>query len=172
MDFKIDKNVPLTGVIQPDTTTTPVPPRFMGKLPINPETGLNSREEKFVEAVVHNDNKDVTDIVQEIYAEEGTIITRDSARSRKAELRKKSSVMAVLEEYEKEAQANIVEIAKYSKTLGKMGGKDGAAYANVALAANDKILDRVHGKAKQSIDVTTRSVSINMDLTQALPEGE
>lgn len=157
MAIQIEKNIPIPG-------------NQMGKLPVNPETGLNEREEKYVEAVLTADKGTLTKKVQEIYKEEGTDITYKSASVRAAELRKSKGVMNVLQEYEQEAQQGIVEIAKYATTLGKMGGKEGAAYATVGLNAHDKILDRVHGKAKQSLDITTKSVTINMDLTQALPE--
>lgn len=167
--IKIDKDIPVPTVAVPEVTTgIPVPRQKMGELPIN-EDGLTSREEKFVNAVMNGKKGTLTKTVQAIYEEEGKSLTDKSASVRTAELRKSSGVMAVLGKAAETAEADIVEIAQYSKALGKSGGKEGASYAGVALSANKEILDRVHGKAKQSIDVTTKSVTINMDLTQNLP---
>jgi hypothetical protein len=168
--IEIEKDVPLPPMPEVDGKTVPIPSQRLGKLPINEKTGLNSREEKFVEVVLHGKKGTLGKEVQKIYAEEGTEITAASASVRASELRKTSGVMAILKEAEEEAQHGIIEIARYAKALGKTGGKEGAAYAGVALSAEKEILDRVHGKAKQSVDVTTRSVTINMDLTQSLPE--
>lgn len=134
------------------------------------EKPLKERDAQVLEAIMTAPKRTLTKKVQEIYANEGRDISFKTASTRLSEIRKKPEVMAILHEYEEKAQRGLVEVADYSTKLGKMGGKDGAAYASVALTAHDKILDRVHGRAKQSLDVTTRSVTINMDLTQALPD--
>lgn len=161
MEFEVEKNIPIpVNELPVDTETKP--PKDVRDI---------IREKKFVDAVINGEKRTLTKAVQQIYADEGREITYKTASSRVGELRKRPAVMAILHEYEENAQKGLVEVADYSTKLGKMGGKEGAAYASVALTAHDKILDRVHGRAKQQVDVTTRAVTVNMDLTQALPDS-
>lgn len=138
-------------------------------LPKEGDKMLTKAEGDYVEMRLNAEPGTISKGMQELAKAGGRDISERSASVRAAELKKRDNVMAVLEAHATKAEANIVDIAEYSTKLGKTGGKDGAAYAGVALAANDKILDRVHGKAKQTLDVTTKSVTINMDLTSALP---
>lgn len=149
MAIRIDKHVPINN------------PR---------ERGLNEKEGRIIEVIMTAPKAKQTAEAAKVLEELGS--PRKHAQSVSgavAEIRKRPHVMAALKAASEKAEGDIIEIAEYSKTLGKTGGKEGAAYAGVALAANKEILDRVHGKSKQSLDVTTKSVTINMDLTESLP---
>lgn len=130
------------------------------------------REAKFVKAVLEGEKGPMNRKVQQIFKEDGHIISRATAAVRAVELRKTPGVMEVLDAAATNAEESIVEIADYAKKLGKTGGKEGASYASVALSANKEILDRVHGRAKQQIDVQSKSLTIRIDLSSALQEGE
>jgi len=46
------------------------------------------------------------------------------------------------------------------------GTKEGAMYATVAERTANSILDRLHGKATQNVNLQSTSVNINVDLSQ------
>lgn len=74
-------------------------------------------------------------------------------------------VMAVLEAMNIEAQESLKDVLRASTEFAKEGTRDGASYAGVAVTAANTILDRLHGKARQQIDVQQTAVQINIDLS-------
>lgn len=124
-----------------------------------------------VERMLSEPDTPINDIINEASIAVGTI---DKPLERPSNIKnliiKRPDVMAVLARHSEKAQENLVEIAEYSKNLGKTGDKAGAAYAAVAVSANDKILDRIHGKARQQVDITTKAVTLNIDLTAGLSQ--
>jgi hypothetical protein len=79
-------------------------------------------------------------------------------------------VELALAKYSSQAEATVLEVMNYAKEYGRKqsGAKEqGAAYAAVALRAADSVLDRVHGRATQRVEQTSKSVHINIDLTGA-----
>lgn len=78
---------------------------------------------------------------------------------------KREPVLHILKQAEQEAQEALIDVMRYSSKLGSSGTRDGASYANVAVTASNSVLDRIHGKAKQSIDMQVNSVTIDIDLT-------
>ena len=84
-----------------------------------------------------------------------------------AKIEKRPSVLAVLEKNQEEAQQTVLDVMRYSREIGKGGGKDGASYARVAVDGANSLLDRVHGKAKQQLEIQSTSLAISIDLTTA-----
>lgn len=80
-------------------------------------------------------------------------------------IEKRPMVLALLNEHEREAQESVLDVMRYSKEHGRSGTKDGAQYARVALDGANSLLDRVHGKAKQQIEVQSTTLAISIDLT-------
>ena len=88
--------------------------------------------------------------------------TLDNMASR---IEKRPQVLAVLQQHETEAQQTVTDVMQYSRDIGRNGTKEGGQYARVALDGANSILDRLHGKAMQSVQVQSTSVNINIDLT-------
>ena len=78
---------------------------------------------------------------------------------------KKPEIASALDVYVNKAEQGVIEIAEYSKDMGKIFSKEGASYAGVALAAYKDIQDRVRGKPKQQMEITSTSVNLNLSLT-------
>lgn len=88
-----------------------------------------------------------------------------SASQQYLENLKKPEIASALEKYLNQAEEGVIEIAEYSKDMGKTFSKEGASYAAVALSAYKDIQDRVKGKATQKIETTSTSVNLNLSLT-------
>ena len=91
-----------------------------------------------------------------------SVKTLDNMASR---IEKRPQVLAVLQAHEIEAQETVTDVMQYSRDIGRNGGKEGGQYARVALDGANSLLDRIHGKAMQSVQVQSTSVNINIDLT-------
>lgn len=82
-----------------------------------------------------------------------------------AQVSKSPAVMEVLESMNVEAQESLKNVLRASTSFAQEGTRDGATYAGVAVTAANTILDRLHGKARQQIDVQSTAVNINIDLS-------
>lgn len=78
---------------------------------------------------------------------------------------KKPQVLAYLAKYSDKAERDLVEVTEYAKNYGSQGGRDGASYAAVASSNLNSILDRIHGKARQTTDINIQSTNITIDLS-------
>lgn len=74
-------------------------------------------------------------------------------------------IASILNDHLDEAERGVLEIAEYSKDMGKTFSKEGAAYAAVALNAYKDVQDRVKGKPTQRVESTSTSVNLNLSLT-------
>lgn len=84
---------------------------------------------------------------------------RNTARTTVQELMTKPAATIYLQQHVDKARGKIVEL------LDK--GKD-----EIQLRAAQDILDREYGKAKQTTEVTSTGISLNIDLTSALTEAD
>ncbi len=73
-------------------------------------------------------------------------------------------IASILNDHLEEAERGVLEIAEYSKDMGKTFSKEGASYAAVALAAYRDVQDRIKGKPKQQMEVRSTSVNLNLSL--------
>lgn len=138
---------------QQDATTSPK----QGRIKLTP------KQKVFVREVLKNPTEPIYRAVQKGY----NVKDKNVAMTIASENMRKPQIMRYLEKHSEQAENTVIEVMEYSKKLGKTGDKAGASYASVALASANSILDRVHGKPKQSIDLTSKSVVLNVDLTSA-----
>lgn len=125
---------------------------------------LTPKQAKFVTAIV-DEGMTKTEAYIQAYDHTGLRKTAHEEASRTARL---PQVSLQLSKYSGIAESTIVEIMNYSSEYGReqSGSREqGSAYASVALSAAKDVLDRVHGKATQRVEATTKAVNINIDLT-------
>jgi len=123
---------------------------------------LTGKEQKYINAIAQGSTR--RSAVRQAYdvKDDVSVKTLDNMAQR---IEKRPEVLAVLQANELVAQEVVADVMNYSRELGKSGSKEGGQYARVALDGANSLLDRIHGKAKQSIDVQSTSVNINIDLT-------
>ncbi|SRR6266542_1796458 len=120
------------------------------KSTVSPLKPLTAKEKIMADAFL-NSGKKISKVkaVMEAYPNANYV----SARSMAAENFAKPRIQAYLADHEEEAQQTIVEM---------MNQRDDK---RLALDAAKDIQDRVHGKAKQMVEVNSTSVSMSIDLT-------
>lgn len=123
---------------------------------------LTAKEKRYVEAIA--EGKTRRDAVRGAYdvKPDGSVKTLDKMADL---IEKRPAVMALLQRHEEEAQQSVIDVMRYAREYGSTRDRDGAQYARVALDGANSLLDRIHGKAKQSIDVQSTTVNINIDLS-------
>lgn len=130
---------------------------------------LTRKQQAFVQQLVDNPKMSATEAALKTYNTEAPTVANAIA----SENLRKPSVIQWLEDHAKQAENAVTEIMSYATDEGKRGGHVGAAYAGVGLSAANSILDRVHGKATQKVEVQSKAVVITIDLSSAsTPEVE
>ena len=124
----------------------------------------------FADIILRDPKISGKEAIKRSYGKPGKPVSDRTAEVMASENLRKPEIMIYLENHAQKAEQGIIEIAEYSKEYGKTGDKVGAGYASVALASYKDILDRVHGKATQKVESTSRSVNINLDLTSVTDE--
>lgn len=123
---------------------------------------LTRKQQAFVQQLVDNPKISATEAAARAY----NVGTRKVASTVAAENMAKPSVIQWLEDHAKQAENTVTEIMTYALDEGKRGGHVGAAYAGVGLSAANSVLDRVHGKATQRVEMQTKAVVITIDLSR------
>ena len=123
--------------------------------------GLTRKQKAFADKLLEDPKISATQAVKETY----NVSTNHSAEVIANENLSKPEIMRYLQENAITAENTLIDVMNYSNKYGKQGGHVGAAYANVAKTSADSILDRVHGKARQVLDVNSKHISITLDLT-------
>lgn len=90
---------------------------------------------------------------------------RDTARAEASTTLAKPNVLAVLNGAATEAEETLHSVMQSAKRFSRKETKVGAAFASVARASANDILDRVHGKATQRVEQSSTVVQVNIDLT-------
>lgn len=111
-------------------------------------------------------NKQVIDIIQsepattqtEAYQRVYGTPDRKQANERASRLMAKPEAKVYAQQVVEEAKANIARLANSAKS------------ENVQLAANQDILDRNEGKARQTTEHVSRKLSVMIDLTNEAPK--
>lgn len=122
---------------------------------------LTRKQKAFADHLLNNPKDSATKAVQATYDTDSYTTQRHIASDNLT----KANIRAYLDIHSQQAENTVLEVMDYSNRYGKQGGKEGASYATVALNSAKDILDRVHGKARQQIDVQSTSVNINIDLS-------
>lgn len=132
-------------------------PRRINRNELRP---LTRKQQAFVKHLIENPKDSATQAVKNTY----NVSTQRSAEVIASENLSKPEIQIALYESSELAQETVIDVMNYSRKLGKSGTKEGASYASVALSGARDILDRVHGKARQQVEVQSTSVSININL--------
>ena len=74
-------------------------------------------------------------------------------------------IASILDNHVEEAERGVLEIAEYSKDMGKTFSKEGASYAAVALSAYKDVQDRVRGKPTQRVEQHSTTVTLGLSLS-------
>lgn len=129
---------------------------------IKQRTRLTAREKGYIRSIA--EGKTRRQAIRDNYnvKPDGSVKTLDKMADL---IEKRPLVLEVLQRNEREAQETITDVMQYSRRYGATRDRDGAQYARVAIDGANSILDRLHGKARQQVDVQATSLSINIDLS-------
>jgi hypothetical protein len=127
----------------------------------NPLPKLTRKQKAFVAYLLTHPKASATEAVSETYG----VSNRHSAEVVASENLRKPAILSVLNEKAEEAERTLTEVMDTAKSFSNLGNTAGANYAATSASIANSILDRLHGKAKQSIDVTSTSVNLNIDLS-------
>lgn len=125
---------------------------------------LTRKQKNFADELLANPKNSATKAVQKTYNAPRMEVAKVIAHQNM----QKPNIQRYLELHANTALQDNLEIAKYSKEFGSEGGRDGAPYAEVARKINESVLDRVYGKARQQVEVTSTSLNLTIDLTSSL----
>jgi phage terminase small subunit len=133
----------------------------MSKIPS--DHGLTSKQKAFADEIIKNPHISNTQAAINTL----DVTTENSAAVSAYKMMQTEKVQAYLAKHSQKAEDTILEVMEYSRVYGKTGGKEGAAYAAVAVTVAKDVLDRLHGKATQKIETQNTSVNVNIDLSGA-----
>lgn len=122
---------------------------------------LTRKQKALADYILEHPKESATEAAMQTQA----VTNRKSASVVATNTLKQPHVQAYMLEHSQIASDTMFEIMETSKKFSKGGGKEGAAYAGVAVTVAKDIMDRVHGKATQKIETESRIVSINIDLS-------
>lgn len=126
-----------------------------------PSSNLTRKQNAFVRHLVQHPKASGTEAAAAAY----NTTSRHTAEQIAHENMRKPEIMLELSKHSGTAELTMLEVMEYSKDYGRQGDKAGAAYAGVAISAARDILDRIHGKATQRIEASSKVVTISVDLT-------
>lgn len=123
---------------------------------------LTRKQQVFVDELIANPKQSATKAALKAYSTKADTVASAVA----SENLRKPSIMQWLADHAAKAEMAVTEIMTYSLEQGR----ESPAYAGVGLAAAKDVLDRVHGKATQKVEVQSQAVIITIDLSaQSLP---
>lgn len=117
---------------------------------------LSPKEQAFVDQVI---NKPRMPRTHAVIAAGYDVSTVASAQSLASQLMAKPHIQSKLQNY-----TSLVESAMVN-TVKEWGDADTPRKREIALQNAQFIHDKVHGKARQSVDITTTAVTFNIDLS-------
>lgn len=79
---------------------------------------------------------------------------------------KKVEILNYLNEHDVEAQNTVISVM-----VNATKKKDEAQFQKLALDSANSVLDRIHGKAKQTVDSSSTVVNLNVEATQELNDA-
>lgn len=120
--------------------------------------GLTIKEQEYVNKRLEDKRKSGTQAAIESYGKEGKEITYGTASTISSENMKKPRILAVLADHELDAQQTIITLMKKSR-------RD-----DIKLNSAKEVLNRVHGKAPEVIDVTSKGERISPSSTSVVEE--
>jgi hypothetical protein len=128
----------------------------------NAQRPLTYKEREYIKQRISG--KTQPQAVQAVY-DVRTGVAERTLKNMAQRIEHRPAVLAVLTEHATRAEEMLVKLAEDTSRFASSGTKEGAMYASTAERTLNSMLDRVHGKAKQSIDVQSSSVSISIDMS-------
>ena len=126
---------------------------------------LTSKEQAYLAYRIQHPTSPKADAVKAVYDVKADI-KNETLRKMAQKIENRPPVLAVLQRHAIEAEELLTELMTVTTDYARSGTKEGAQYAGVAERTLNSVLDRLHGKAKQSIDVQSTSVNLNIDLSE------
>lgn len=131
---------------------------------IKPSKRLTGKQQAFIRHLIENPTQAAYKAAQAA-GYSGTPHTLSQVAN---ENMKKPEILAELAKYDNTAQITLIEVMQTAKEYSKLGNTAGASYAGNAITAANSLLDRLHGKATIKTELTSKAVTLNIDLTGAL----
>lgn len=122
---------------------------------------LTPKQAAFIRHIV-DDKLTKTDAYIKAYNSKGKRTTAHVEANRTL---RKPQVRVELAKHTDNMKLLLLDLAETSARFSRTGTKEGAAYAGVAERTINSVIDRVEGKSTQRTEVTTKAVTLNIDLT-------
>lgn len=127
---------------------------------------LTYKQKAFIKHIIDHPKESATKAVLNTYGKEGKPPTYMTARQVASENMTKPSIVSALAAHNQLIENTIINTINEYKDSEKIQER------TLAVDSAFKVHDKIHGKAKQQIDVTTTGVTLNLDLSSALPTDE
>lgn len=122
---------------------------------------LTMKQKRFVQEIINNPKQSATEAASKTYQ----VSSRQTAGQIAHENMKKPEVVAELAKYSNTAESVIVEVMNRSQQMMNTDTARAVDWATNARQTADSLLDRVHGKATQQVQVQSQHVVLTLDLT-------
>lgn len=152
-------SIEITKIIDDDSAAVDIRPFDTGKL-----RNLTGKERAYIQHRIEHPTAPKSQAVKAVYDVKADV-KDETLRKMAQKIEHRAPVLKILNEHAERAEQLLTELVEDTVMFSKTGTKEGAQYAGVAERTLNSILDRVHGKAKQTVDITTKSVNINVDLS-------
>lgn len=125
------------------------------------ELKLTRKQRMFADTIIANPRITGEKAAIQVYGKSNKELSPNVARSIASENLTKPNIMVYLQQHAVEAEKTMYRVMNRSEQLME----ESPGYAAVAKSAASDILDRIHGKATQQVETTSKQVVINIDLT-------
>ena len=138
------------------------------KIAWKPNNNLTIKQNNFIKHLVEYPRLSATKAVKAVY----NTTSENTASQIASENLRKPQIMLELSKYSNKAELVLIEVMNYSLEYGKdKDNRNGSNYANTAVTVANSLLDRLHGKAQQTISTTSQSVVLSIDLTGTVEQS-
>lgn len=167
-----DKTLPQQGVtvVASGGDSSNTPTRVNKNKRTQAPKRLTRKQQAFVDYLINNPKASGTRAVLETYGSDDKQISYSTAKSIANENLNKPYIMRTLSEHSQKAQQVLTEQLELANQRSKEDKPRAVDWSVQARQVADSILDRVHGKAKQQVDIQSVGVQLNIDLTTALDQ--
>lgn len=122
---------------------------------------LTRKQQAFVTELIDNPKQSATQAALTVYGKPDKPTTYQTAGQIATDNLKNPQIIMALADHNKLVESTLIG------TVSDWGRSDNSRRREIAQNAAMFIHDKVHGKAKQTVDVNTQSVVITIDLSQA-----
>jgi hypothetical protein len=134
-----------------------------------PARPLTRKQQAFVKHLIDNPKASATAAARASYGKPDKPVTELSARNIAHDNLTKPNVMAELAKHSGTAEIVLIEVMNQSREQMYQTDRARAVdWANTARQSANDVIDRVHGKAVQQIQQTTKAVTLNINLTDVV----